>query len=152
RPQRGRFREFYQCDVDIIGKDELSVRHDAEAPAIIHSIFTDLAIGAFTIQVNNRKLLRGFYEDLGITDPDAQAAVLREVDKPDKRGAAHLTETLTGPGFGLSQEVVDRILGFVQVRSTGHDDALGRLAEVEAGSTGSAALATGVAELREVLT
>ena len=152
RPQRGRFREFYQCDVDIIGKDELSVRHDAEAPAIIHGIFTDLAIGAFTIQINNRKLLRGFYEDLGITDADAQAAVLREVDKLDKRGPAYLTETLTGPGFGLSEDVVARILDFVQVRSEGHDDALERLAAVEAASAGSAALATGVAELREVLT
>ena len=151
RPQRGRFREFYQCDVDVIGKDELSVRHDAECPAIIHGIFTDLAIGPFTIQINNRKLLRGFYEDLGITDADTQAAVLREVDKLDKRGADYLRTTLTGEGFGLADEVVDRILAFVQTRSTSHDDALARLAEVEAASTGSGALAEGVAELREVL-
>jgi histidyl-tRNA synthetase len=152
RPQRGRFREFYQCDVDIIGKDELSVRHDAECPAVIHAIFTDLAIGDFTIQINNRKLLRGFYEDLGITDGEQQAAVLREVDKLDKRGADHLRATLTGESFGLSDDVVDQILAFVQVRSVGHRDALARLAEVEAGSRGSAALAEGVGELREVLT
>ena len=152
RPQRGRFREFYQCDVDIIGKDQLSVRHDAECPAIIHGIFTDLAIGPFTIQINNRKLLRGFYEDLGIADPEQQAAVLREVDKLDKRGEDYLRTTLTGEGFGLSAEVVEQILTFVQVRSTGHEDALSRLAEVEAGSRGSASLAEGVAELREVLT
>ena len=152
RPQRGRFREFYQCDVDIIGKDQLSVRHDAECPAIIHGIFTDLAIGPFTIQINNRKLLRGFYEDLGIADPEQQAAVLREVDKLDKRGEDYLRATLTGEGFGLSAEVVEQILTFVQVRSTGHEDALSRLAEVEAGSRGSASLAEGVAELREVLT
>lgn len=152
RPQRGRFREFYQCDVDIIGKDELSVRHDAECPAVIHAIFTDLAIGPFTIQINNRKLLRGFYEDLGIVDADQQAAVLREVDKLDKRGADYLRSTLTGPGFGLSEAQVDQILAFVQVRSVGHEDALSRLAAVEAASNGSAALAEGVAELREVLT
>jgi histidyl-tRNA synthetase len=152
RPQRGRFREFYQCDVDIIGKDALSVRHDAECPAVIHAIFTDLAVGGFTIQINNRKLLRGFYEDLGITDPEQQAAVLREVDKLDKRGADYLRTTLTGEAFGLSDEVVDQVLAFVQVRSTSHDDALSRLAEVEAGSRGSAALAEGVGELREVLT
>ncbi len=151
RPQRGRFREFYQCDVDIIGKDELSVRHDAECPAIIHAIFTDLAIGPFTIQINNRKLLRGFYEDLGIVDGEQQAAVLREVDKLDKRGEHYLRTTLTGDGFGLAPEVVERILGFVQVRSTDHQDALARLDAVEAGSSGSAALAEGVAELREVL-
>lgn len=151
RPQRGRFREFYQCDVDVIGKDELSVRHDAECPAIIHGIFTDLAIGPFTIQINNRKLLRGFYEDLGITDPDTQAAVLREVDKIDKRGADYLYQSLTD-GFGLSEEVVGQILAFVAVRSEGHEDALTRLADVEAASAGSPALAEGVAELREVLT
>ncbi|WP_131104770.1 histidine--tRNA ligase [Ornithinimicrobium sufpigmenti] len=152
RPQRGRFREFYQCDVDIIGKDQLSVRHDAECPAIIHGIFADLAIGPFTIQINNRKLLRGFYEDLGITDGEQQAAVLREVDKLDKRGEDYLRTTLTGEGFDLSPEVVEQILTFVQVRSTGHEDALSRLAEVEGGSRGSASLAEGVAELREVLT
>lgn len=151
RPQRGRFREFYQCDVDVIGKDELSVRHDAECPAIIHGIFTDLAIGPFTIQINNRKLLRGFYEDLGITDPETQAAVLREVDKVDKRGADYLYQSLT-ESFGLSEEVVGQILAFVAVRSEGHEDALTRLAEVEAASAGSPALAEGVAELREVLT
>lgn len=152
RPQRGRFREFYQCDVDIVGKDSLSVRHDAECPAVIHAIFTDLAIGPFTIQVNNRKLLRGFYEDLGVEDAGQQAAVLREVDKLDKRGEDYLRTTLTGEGFGLAREVVEEILRFVQVRSTGHDDALARLAAVEAASAGSAALAEGVGELREVLT
>ncbi|MGD8150988.1 histidine--tRNA ligase [Ornithinimicrobium sp. Y1694] len=152
RPQRGRFREFYQCDVDIIGKDELSVRHDAECPAIIHGIFTDLAIGPFTIQINNRKLLRGFYEDLGIIDADQQAAVLREVDKLDKRGPDYLRETLTGEGFGLSEDVVEAILRFVQTRSNGHHDALSKLSDVEAASTGSEALAQGAAELREVLT
>jgi histidyl-tRNA synthetase len=151
RPQRGRFREFYQCDVDIVGSGELSVRHDAECPAIIHAIFTDLAIGPFTIQINNRKLLRGFYEDLGIADPEQQAAVLREVDKLDKRGPDQLRTTLTAEPFGLAGDVVERILDFVQVRSTGHDDALRRLAEVEAGTRGSQALADGVAELREVL-
>ncbi|MDO5740973.1 MAG: histidine--tRNA ligase [Ornithinimicrobium sp.] len=151
RPQRGRFREFYQCDVDVIGKDELSVRHDAECPAVIHSIFTELAIGPFTIQLNNRKVLRGFYEDLGIVDPDQQAAVLREVDKLDKRGPDYLRTTLTGEAFGLSEAVVEQILAFVQVRSEGHEDALARLAEVESGSRGSESLAQGVAELREVL-
>ena len=152
RPQRGRFREFYQCDVDIVGKDELSVRHDAECPAVIHAIFTDLAIGPFTIQINNRKLLRGFYEDLGIVEPEQQAAVLREVDKLDKRGEDYLRTTLTGEGFGLPEDVVDQILTFVRVRSDGHDDALARLADVEAASGGSQSLADGVAELREVLT
>ena len=88
RAQRGRFREFYQCDIDVIGKDSLSVRYDAEMPAVIHAVFSELGIGPFTIQLNNRKLLRGFFEGLGIADGDRQMLVLREVDKLDKRGAA----------------------------------------------------------------
>lgn len=151
RPQRGRFREFYQCDVDIVGSGELSVRHDAECPAVIHAIFTDLAIGPFTIWLNNRRLMRGFFDDLGIADADLQGAVLREVDKLDKRGAEHVRATLTGPGFELSSEAVDRILAFVAVRSTSHADALDRLAAIERESAGSAELARGAQELREVL-
>src|SRR6185369_2895316 len=68
RAQRGRFREFYQCDIDVIGKDHLSIRYDAEIPAVIYSVFRDLAIGPFTIQLNNRKLMRGFFEGVGIAD------------------------------------------------------------------------------------
>jgi len=148
RAQRGRFREFYQCDIDVIGKDALSVRYDAELPAVIHAVFSELAIGKFTIQLNNRKLMRGFFERLGVADASLQMAVLREVDKLDKRGAQYVRDTLVGEGFGLSDEVVGQILAFVQVRSTGHADALARL---EALGQGSADLEQGVAELREVL-
>ncbi|GAA1159784.1 histidine--tRNA ligase [Ornithinicoccus hortensis] len=151
RAQRGRYREFYQCDIDIIGKDELSPRHDAEFPAVIHQVFTDLAIGPFTIQLNNRKLMRGFFEDLGIADGDLQARVLREVDKLDKRGPDYLRTTLTGEGFGLSADAVEQVLDFVAVRSTSHEDALARLDDVVARSAGSAALAEGAAELKVVL-
>ncbi len=150
RSQRGRFREFYQCDVDVVGKDALSVRHDAEFPAVIHAIFTDLEIGAFTIQLNNRKLLRGFFEDLGVADAQQQAMVLREVDKLDKRGVGHVRDALTG--LGLGTEAADAVLDFVAVRSDGHDDALAVLDRVAGDSTGSSALTQGVAELRDVLT
>lgn len=152
RPQRGRYREFYQCDIDIIGKDGLSPRHDAECPAVIHTIFTDLAIGPFTIQLNNRKLMRGFFEDLGLRDVDQQAAVLREVDKLDKRGADAVRQTLTGEGLGLPVEVADAVLALVEVRSTSHEDALAHLTRLETESRGSQMLSIGVAELREVLT
>src|SRR6476469_6196912 len=113
RQQRGRFREFYQCDIDVIGKDALSVRFDAELPAAIHAVFSELAIGDFTIHLNNRKLMRGFFEQQGVADPELQALVLREVDKLDKRGADHVRDTLTGEGFGLSADAVARILAFV---------------------------------------
>ncbi len=148
RQQRGRFREFYQCDIDVIGKDSLNIRFDAEILAVIHAVFSDLGIGAFTIQLNNRKLMRGFFEAQGIADPAQQALVLREVDKLDKRGAEYVRDTLHGPDFGMPADAVARILEFVAVRSTDHDDALARL---DALGEGNATLAEGVAELREVL-
>ncbi len=148
RAQRGRFREFYQCDIDVIGKDALSVRFDAELPAVIHSVFSDLAIGAFTIQINNRKLMRGFFEGLGVADPERQGAVLREVDKLDKRGPDYVRETLTGEGFGLAADAVEKILDFVGIRSAGHADAL---AQLDCLGQGSETFNQGIAELREVL-
>ena len=148
RAQRGRFREFYQCDIDVIGKDQLSVRYDAEMPAVIYSVFKDLDFGPFTIQINNRKLMRGFFESLGMADADTQAHALREVDKLDKRGADYVRGTLTGEAFGLSSESAQKILDFVQTRSVGHADALARL---DALGSGSDTFNEGLAELRDVL-
>ncbi len=148
RAQRGRFREFYQCDIDVIGKDALSVRYDAELPAVIHAVFSELAIGKFTIQLNNRKLMRGFFENLGVADAQQQTLVLREVDKLDKRGADYVRDALTGEGFGLSAEAAGKILDFVRIRSSGHADALAKL---DALGSGSEAFDEGVAELRQVL-
>ena len=154
RQQRGRFREFYQCDIDVIGKDALSVRFDAEILAVIHAVFSELGIGDFTIQLNNRKLMRGFFEAQGVTDSEQQALVLREVDKLDKRGADYVRETLTGPDFGLSDEAVGRILDFVAMRSVSHADALDKIEwahnEIQS-RLGSGAYQDGIAELREVL-
>ena len=148
RAQRGRFREFYQCDIDVIGKDQLSIRYDAELPAVIYSVFRDLAIGPFTIQLNNRKLMRGFFEGLGIVEGEKQALALREVDKLDKRGAEYVRETLMGEGFSLSADAAQKILAFVQVRSNGHADALAKL---DALGSGSETFTTGLSELRSVL-
>ena len=148
RAQRGRFREFYQCDIDVIGKDALSIRFDAEVLAVIHSVFSELGIGAFTIQLNNRKLMRGFFEAQGIVDAERQALVLREVDKLDKRGADAVRETLVGPDFELDAAVVANILDFVAVRSTSHADAIARL---DALGQGGEVFNEGIAELREVL-
>ena len=148
RAQRGRFREFYQCDIDVIGKDALSVRFDAELPAVIFAVFNELSIGKFTIQLNNRKLMRGFFENLGIADAQQQMQVLREVDKLDKRGAEAVRDTLTGEGFGLGADVVGKILEFVQIRSSGHADAL---AQLDALGHGGAVFNEGISELREVL-
>lgn len=148
RQQRGRFREFYQCDIDVIGKDSLSIRFDAEIPAVIYQIFRDLKIGPFAIQLNNRKLLRGFFENLGQADAEKQALVLREIDKLDKVGAEKVAESLRSGDFGLDEAAIAKILHFVQIRSRGHDDAI---AQLDALGQGSEAFNQGIAELREVL-
>jgi histidyl-tRNA synthetase len=106
--QRGRFREFYQCDIDVIGKDTLPFCYDAEIPAVIWSVFTELGIGPFTIQINNRKFLRGLLESLGLIDSEVQFAVLREVDKTDKRGRGATSDALRA--MGLPEDVVTRLL------------------------------------------
>ncbi len=146
--QRGRFREFYQADVDVIGRDHLSIRYDAELPAVIDSLFRELKIGPFTIHLNNRKLMRGFFESVGIVGAEQQTLVLREVDKLDKRGAEQVRHTLSNAPFELPSAVVQQILDFVQQRSTGYQDACDRLAALPAGSE---LFELGRSELREVL-
>ncbi|MGO4552037.1 histidine--tRNA ligase [Lysobacter sp. 2RAF19] len=148
RAQSGRYREFYQCDIDVIGKDSLSPRFDAEIPAVIASVFEHLAIGDFTIHFNHRKLLRGYFEGLGIGDGEQQTGVLRELDKLDKRGPDAVRATLLGEGYGLAQAVVDALMAFSQVRSTGHADALAKL---DAFPQGTALFEEGRAELRAIL-
>ena len=147
RAQRGRFREFYQCDIDVIGKDTLSTRFDAEIPAVINAAFDKLAIGEFTIQFNHRKLLRGYFEGQGI-EGERQMLVLRELDKLDKRGEAAVAATLAGEGFGLASDVVERLMAFSRVRSTGHDDAMAKL---DALGAGTPLFEEGRDELRQVL-
>lgn len=148
RAQSGRYREFYQCDIDVIGKDSLSPRFDAEIPAVIAAVFERLAIGDFTIHFNHRKLLRGYFEGLGIGDGDRQTAVLRELDKLDKRGPDAVRATLAGEGYALSADVVDKLMAFSQVRSNGHADALAKL---DAFPQGTPLFEEGRAELRAVL-
>ena len=151
RQQRGRFREFYQCDIDVIGKDSLALAFDAEMPAVIHAVFSALGIGEFCIQLNNRRLLRGFFQRLGVTDAEQQMLVLREVDKLDKRGADYVRDTLSAEPFNMSEDAVNSVLEFVATRSEGHDDALLKLEALRAGGSNDE-LDVGIAELNEVLT
>ncbi|MCL1935837.1 MAG: histidine--tRNA ligase [Defluviitaleaceae bacterium] len=82
RSQAGRFREFYQCDIDIIGKENLSIHYDAEIPSIIYQIFKKMDIGKFKIKINNRKILNGLFEEIGLTVPFSK--VLAIIDKSEK--------------------------------------------------------------------
>lgn len=91
RPQEGRYREFYQADIDVIGDGSLPISYDAEFPQLIHEIMTNLPVPPVRIKVNNRKILSGFYLALGISD---SAAVLRIVDKIDKIGKQKVYELL----------------------------------------------------------
>lgn len=112
RPQEGRFREFYQADIDVIGDGELPLSFDAEMPAIIIEIFQKLNIRA-QIQINNRKVLLGYYQSLGMNE-EQSANILREVDKIDKIGAEKVKESLLT--LGLNSEVIDQCLALCQLR------------------------------------
>src|SRR6201996_2252051 len=107
RAQRGRFREFYQCDIDVIGKDKLDPAFDAELPAIIVQIFEELKIGDFTIHFSNRKVLLGLLSGFGIADAEKQKLILREIDKLDKIGEEKVRDAVTA--LGLSSENADQI-------------------------------------------
>ena len=113
RNQRGRFREFYQCDIDIIGNGKLSVINDAEIPAIIYSTFKDLGFESFTIKINNRKLLGGFFNSIDIEDI---TMVLRVIDKIEKIGPEKTKEELRL--LDLNDEKIGKILGFIQIKGS----------------------------------
>ncbi len=112
RAQRGRFREFYQADIDVIGDGKLSILNEAEIPAIIYRTFSALGLKRFLIRVNNRKILNGFYAMLNLTK-QAQD-VMRTVDKLDKIGLEKVEAILTGD-LGLSQEQAQEILSFISI-------------------------------------
>ena len=112
RAQRGRFREFYQADIDVIGDGELDIMNDAEIPAIIYQTFTSLGLKRFQIRVNNRKILNGFYAMLGLTARSGD--IMRTVDKLDKIGAEKVRTLLTDE-VGVSAESAGEILKFIAI-------------------------------------
>lgn len=114
RPQEGRYREFTQCDIDVINLEHVPLHYDAEMPRIVHEILTDLAIGAFSININNRKVLQGFYEGLGVSDA---LGVIRIADKLDKIGPDGVRALLT-KDLDLSGEQADKVLALAQVKGT----------------------------------
>mgnify|MGYP002757077953 CR=1 FL=1 len=113
KAQKGRFREFYQCDIDTIGMGELSLVNDAEFPVVIFHTFKDLGFTDFTIHLNNRKILKGFFSSLGIED---SMNVLRTVDKLDKIGEEKVLEELGENGIG--RDSGEKILEFIKIDGT----------------------------------
>lgn len=111
RPQKGRFREFYQCDIDIIGNESLDLVYDAEIPTVIYHVFQELQLGKFTIRINNRKVLTGFFKSLGLENQVTD--ILRVIDKIDKIGEETVREELLDQK--VSKDSVDAILSFLQI-------------------------------------
>ena len=112
RAQRGRFREFYQADIDIIGDGKLDILNEAEIPAIIYNVFTGFGLKRFQIRVNNRKILNGFYAMMELSEKSGD--IMRTVDKLDKIGAAKVKVILMDD-CGLNDQQADEILKFIAI-------------------------------------
>jgi len=112
RAQKGRFREFYQCDVDVIGHNNLSIRYDAEIPSIIYQLFKKLNFGKFTIRVNNRKLLNGLVDSLGCSAPTEK--VLAVIDRIEKISSDEFSNQMTQ--LGLSEDMVELLIRFFEIK------------------------------------
>ena len=115
RPQRGRFRELYQADIDIIGDGKLDILNEAEIPAIIYKIFRGFGLSRFRVRVNNRKLLNGFYAMLGLTEQSGE--IMRTVDKLEKIGTQKVSQILR-EDCGLTGEQTEQILSFLSIQGS----------------------------------
>ena len=118
RAQRGRFREFYQADIDIIGDGKLDIANEAEIPAIISQTFTRLGLQRFQIRVNNRKILNGFYAMQGLSEKSGD--IMRTVDKLDKIGAEKVGQLLVEE-LELTQEQANEILTFIAIKGSNQE-------------------------------
>ncbi len=118
RAQRGRFREFYQADIDVIGDGKLDIINEAEIPAIIYETFTALGLQRFQIRVNNRKILNGFYAMQGLSEKSGE--IMRTVDKLDKIGAEKVRVCLMDD-CGLTGAQAEEILTFIAIRGTNEE-------------------------------
>ena len=114
RTQKGRFREFYQCDIDIIGDGELSILNDAELPSVIYQLFNELGFHDFTICINNRKILNGLFES--ISQKENGAEILRIIDKIEKIGKEAVEEELQK--LNLSSDNIQNVMNFISISGT----------------------------------
>ena len=125
RTQKGRFREFYQCDIDIIGDGELSVINDAELPSVIYNIFKELGFDDFTIRINNRKILNGLFESLNHKENATE--ILRIIDKIEKIGKEAVIEELEK--IEIPSDAINKIMDFIEIEGT-TDEKLQKLNEL----------------------
>ena len=111
RSQRGRFREFYQCDIDVIGREKLSLNYDAEVMAVIYAIFKELNLGKFTLRINNRNIMSGLFEGLGVVGSDVELMAL--IDRAEKISGEDFSRQLKELGIG--REAEQMILEFIKI-------------------------------------
>ena len=114
KAQKGRYREFYQCDIDIIGDETLDVINDAELPAVIYSTFKSLGFDDFTIKINNRKILNGLYESIGQKENSVE--IMRIIDKIEKIGEEKVKSELRE--LQLTDESIKQIIDFIKIDGT----------------------------------
>ena len=111
RPQKGRYREFYQCDIDIIGDGELSIVNDAEMPSVIYTTIKEFGFDNFTIRINNRKLLNGLFAELSLEEQSVE--IMRIIDKLEKIGKDNVVKCLQD--LNVADEKIEKILNFIEV-------------------------------------
>lgn len=143
RPQKGRYREFYQCDIDIVGRDSLSLMNDAEILAVIYSVLTDLGLPKFQIRISNRKLVQGLLESLRLEKKAVE--VMRAIDKADKISEREFEKILYF--LGLKEEAASQIKSFIGLKGSPAEV----ISNLEKLKIKSQIFTTGLTELKEVL-
>ena len=143
KAQKGRYREFYQCDIDIIGDETLDIINDAELPSIIYFTFKKLGFDDFTIKINNRKILNGLYESIGQKDNSVE--IMRIIDKIDKIGVQAVEEELEK--LGISEDVIDKIISFIKIDGSSDE----KIDKLEALKIENEVYRQGVRELKDVV-
>lgn len=143
RPQKGRFREFYQCDIDIIGDGELNIINDAEMPAVIYNTIKELGFNDFTICINNRKILNGLFKELNQEKNSVE--IMRVIDKIEKIGKENIIECLED--MNIEKTSIDRIIEFIEIDGTSDE----KLEKLEKLQVSEELFKQGLEELKQVV-
>ena len=143
KAQAGRFREFYQCDIDVIGDGSLSIMNDAEIPSVIYSTFKSLGFEDFTICINNRKILNGLFKSLDLEEKSGD--ILRVIDKIEKIGKENVIKELEDEG--VEKAKIEKIISFIEIEG----DTDGKIAELNKLGITEPVFVEGVSELEQVV-
>ncbi len=144
RAQRGRFREFYQCDIDVIGDGELNIINDAEIPAIMYTTFKSLGLENFSIHINNRKILNGLFEAANVKEKSVD--IMRTIDKIEKIGKETVI-AIFKDDYEMTDESINKIVDFIEIKGTTNE----KIQKLEALEIQNDLYKQGVEELKEVV-